>query len=78
MPAQGGALTDVEILNVVCHERYTVSGLEQGEEYEKWCSEDSEIHAALASGANTLATLHESFDDVLPMNEPLPGSPPGE
>ena len=78
MPAQGGALTDVEILNAVCHERYTAAGLEQGEEFEKWCSEDSEIHAALAAGTSTLANLHETFDDVLPMNAPLPGSPAGE
>ena len=46
MPAQGekygGALTEAEILGVVCHERYEISGAEPtGEfvdEYETWCS----------------------------------------
>ena len=45
MPAQGGDLTDAEILGVVCHERYTLGGGEPGgdlaEEYEEWCSEES-------------------------------------
>lgn len=76
MPAQGGALTDVEILNVVCHERYTLGGYEEGMEYEKWCSESSEIHAALASGSSTLANLHETFKDIIPIGDvPVAGSP---
>lgn len=76
MPAQGGSLTDVEILNVVCHERYTLGGMEEGAEYEKWCSETSEIHAALASGSSTLANLHETFKDIIPIGgAPVAGSP---
>lgn len=79
MPAQMGALTDEEILNVVCHERFTLGGLEEGEEYEKWCSETSEIHTALATGSSTLANLHETFEDIIPIGDtPVPGSPPSE
>lgn len=69
-------LTDVDILNVVCHERYTLGGLEHGEEYETWCSETSEIHAALAGGTSTLANLHETFTDIMPIGDvPVAGSP---
>lgn len=79
MPPQGGSLSDVEILNVVCHERYTLGGMEEGEEFEKWCSETSEIHAALASGSSTLANLHETFDDIIPIGDvPVAGSPAAE
>ena len=76
MPAQMGALTDVEILDVVCHERYTLGGYEEGEEFETWCSETSEIHAALSSGSSTLANLHETFTDIIPIGDtPVAGSP---
>lgn len=66
MPQQGqmagGGLTDYEILGVVCHERYEIGGADPGgeqwaEEYEKWCSPESEIWLALESGAS-------SFDDL--------------
>jgi len=61
MPAQGetygGALTQYEILGVVCHIRYDLSGADEGgewaEEYEKWCSAESEIFAGLEDGALT-------------------------
>lgn len=66
MPAQGskfgGALTDAEILAVVCHERYDLSGNadptseEWLAEYERWCSPESEIYAGLQDGSLT-------FDD---------------
>lgn len=76
MPAQMGALTDVDILNVVCHERYTLGGMEEGDEFATWCSEDSEIHAALESGSSTLANLHEAFPEIMPIGDaPLAGSP---
>lgn len=69
-------LTDVDVLNVVCHERYTLGGLEHGEEYEIWCSETSEIHAALAGGTSTLTNLHETFTDIIPIGDvPVAGSP---
>ena len=52
MPGFEGALTDYEILSVVCHERYTLSGAdpgseEWGDEYEHWCSESSEYFLEL-------------------------------
>jgi len=61
MPAQGakygGALTDYEILGVVCHIRYDLAGAdptgEWAEEYEKWCSEESEIFVGLEDGSLT-------------------------
>ncbi len=81
MPAAlaGLGLSDVELLNTVCYIRYELGGLEEGEEYEKWCSEESEIHAALASGANTLANLHEAFPEIIPIGDvPVEGSAPSE
>ncbi len=59
MPAQGakygGALTDYEILGVVCHIRYDLAGAdpagEWAEEFEKWCSPESEIFVNLENGS---------------------------
>ena len=64
MPAQGaeygGALTDYEILGLVCYIRYEISGADEAgewaEEYAEWCSEDSEIFAGLESGMLTFAS----------------------
>lgn len=81
MPAQGadagGALTDYEILGVVCHERFTLGSggevaAENEAEYELWCSEESEIYAALESGGSLLA-IAEEFDGVLEIGEPRAG-----
>ena len=81
MPAQGGVLTDAEILGVVCHERYTLGGATPGdlaEEFEAWCGEGSEIFADLEGGGD-IRTLAERFPETLPIgNEPVPGSPAGE
>jgi hypothetical protein len=83
MPAQGGDLSDAEILGVVCHERYTLGGAEEGdpaftEEFETWCAEGSEIFADLEGGGD-IRTLAERFPDTMPIgNEPVPGSPAGE
>lgn len=89
MPGQSEELTPDEILGVVCHERYTLSGAdpaseEYREEYENWCSEESPVFVALEEG-ETLAALSEldltGADgeplEVLPIGEePAPGSPP--
>jgi hypothetical protein len=84
MPNQGtgtgGALSDAELLGVVCHERYTLGGADptgdHAEEYAKWCAEDSEIFADLEGGGD-IRTLDERFEDVLPIGmTPVPGSPP--
>jgi mono/diheme cytochrome c family protein len=70
MPAQGeswgGGLTNYEILGVVCHERYAIGGADPkseqwAAEYATWCSEDSEIFAALESGTVDFDTLAETF-----------------
>ncbi|MFM7665476.1 MAG: hypothetical protein ACKO61_03275 [Actinomycetota bacterium] len=70
MPSQGekwgGGLTDYEILGVVCHERYAIGGADPkseqwAAEYATWCSEDSEIFAALEAGTVTYDTLAETF-----------------
>jgi hypothetical protein len=83
MPAQGadagGALTDYEILGVVCHERYTLGGAAEiegfDEEFEEWCSEESPIYAALESGEASLLTLDEVDDTIIPIGQPAPGQP---
>ncbi|MFZ9773242.1 MAG: hypothetical protein ACO392_04320 [Ilumatobacteraceae bacterium] len=70
MPSQGetwgGGLTNYEILGVVCHERYAIGGADPkseqwAAEYATWCSEDSEIFAALQSGAVNFDTLADTF-----------------
>ena len=73
MPQQGsmagGGLTDYEILGVVCHARYTLGGAaptegEFAEEFEHWCSEESEIFIQLEAGEISL-TMDEdlTFED---------------
>ncbi len=63
MPGWKGAITDAEILAAVCHTRYDLSDVERGEEFELWCSPESEIFAALEEGTTTLAMAHEAFAD---------------
>jgi mono/diheme cytochrome c family protein len=87
MPAQGetagGALTQAEILAVVCHVRYDLGGAdrttpEYGEEYEKWCSPESEIYLGLEDGTLTFSNLHEEIPDTLLVGTtPRPGTPAG-
>ena len=74
MPAQGaeagGALTDYELLGVVCHERFVLGGAseleEYDEEFETWCSEESELFQELEAGASLL-TLEEVDDSIIPI-----------
>lgn len=70
MPMQGekagGALTEAEILGVVCHIRYDLSGADPTSdmwkaEYETWCSPDSEIFKALETGATSFDTIEKDF-----------------
>jgi cytochrome c553 len=70
MPQQGekygGGLTEAEILGVVCHERYALSGAdpkseEWKAEYELWCSPESEIFAGLETGAVNFDNLAETY-----------------
>ncbi len=69
MPQQGakagGGLSDIEVLGVVCHERYILGGAdpaseEWAQEYELWCSPEAPIFIALEEGA-TFDELHEEF-----------------
>jgi hypothetical protein len=75
MPQQGsmagGALTDYEILGVVCHVRYGIGGTdaaseEWAAEFEQWCSPESAIFSALESGTSNYDTLHEDFAALMP------------
>jgi mono/diheme cytochrome c family protein len=75
MPQQGetagGALTEYEILGVVCHIRYDLAGAdptseEWAAEYEHWCSPESPIYKALQDGSSTFETLADDFADLMP------------
>ena len=65
---------------MVCHGRFTLGGADPtsemwADEYEHWCSEESEYFLELEEGAS-LATLHEMHDSVLPIGDgPAEGSP---
>ena len=95
MPGQGSAvggdLTDAEILAVVCHERFTLSGLDPdtddaaAAEFELWCSEESPMFANLEAGG-TLADLDtagvadaegNAVEIIDIGDEPAPGNPAG-
>ena len=62
MPPFGGELSTVEIVAVVCHERYTLGGAEPSsdtyvDEYDAWCAPDAAVFAALDSGQLNLVDL---------------------
>jgi hypothetical protein len=70
MPMQGeklgGALTEAQILGVVCHERYEIGGTDPKDEqwaaeYETWCSPESEIFLALEKGTSSFETIDKDF-----------------
>ncbi len=60
-PSQGGGLTEVQILGVVCHERFTLAGAdptaEYAEEYEKWCSPEAPAWVGLEDGSLTFENI---------------------
>ena len=73
MPQQGekagGALTETEILAVVCHVRYDISGAdpkspEWSNEYDRWCSPSSEIFAALQAGTANFDNIAETYSGL--------------
>lgn len=80
MPAQGeqagGALTDHEVLGVVCHERYPLGGADAtgdfADEYDKWCAPESPLYAELEGGASLL-TLDEVDNTIIPIGSPAAG-----
>lgn len=70
MPMQGekagGALTEEEILSVVCYTRYGISGADPAskewmEEYEAWCSPEAEIFKGFEAGSTSFDTLEKDF-----------------
>ena len=78
MPMQGekagGGLSEAEILGVVCHVRYDLSGAdptskEWAAEYETWCSPESEIFKALEAGSTSFDTVEKDF--AMLANKPL-------
>jgi hypothetical protein len=75
MPQQGekagGALTEAEILAVVCHIRYDLSGADRADEkwaveYEHWCSPESEIFKGLEGGSTSFDTIDKDFATLMP------------
>ena len=88
MPAFGAQISEQEIVSVVCHERYTISGAdptseEFAEEYEQWCSEESPVWHAIGAGEfflasneppNLVGTNGEPLD-VTAIGDPIEGSP---
>jgi len=79
MPAQGGQLTDAQILAVVCHERFTLGGADQvganADEFNKWCSVDSPAWTALEDGSATFADIDTKVPGAIKVGtEPAPGS----
>ena len=75
MPQQGekygGGLSEAQILAVVCHVRYDLSGADPkdekwAKEYENWCSPESPIFAALESGATTFEKIPQDFKALMP------------
>ena len=75
MPMQGekagGALTEAEILAVVCHIRYDLSGADKADEkwaaeYEHWCSSESEIFKGLEAGTTSFDTVDKDFATLMP------------
>jgi mono/diheme cytochrome c family protein len=83
MPAFGGQLTQYEIVAVVCHERYTLSGAdptseEWADEYETWCSEESPVFAELEAGTYDFTSPDPpAMAEITPIGPvAIPGSPP--
>lgn len=70
-PTAGGGLSEAEILGVVCHIRYDLSGADPASEqwaaeYENWCSPDSPVYPALKAGTTSFETLDSDFASLMP------------
>lgn len=74
----GGALTDAEILAVVCHERYTLGGADATgaykDEYEKWCAPEAAAWTGLEAGTLTFANIADTLEGTFVVGtEPAAG-----
>jgi mono/diheme cytochrome c family protein len=77
-PTTGGALSEAQILAVVCHERYTLGGADLAgdflEEYEKWCSPEAPAWVGLEDGSLTFENIAENLEGTFPVGiVPLAG-----
>ncbi len=86
MPQQGskfgGALTEAQILAVVCHERYTLGGADPAganqKEYDNWCAPDSPAWTALQDGSATFDNIDTKVTGAIKVGtEPKAGSSAG-
>jgi mono/diheme cytochrome c family protein len=86
MPAQGlkfnGALTEPQILAVVCHERFTLGGADPAgayqKEYDTWCAPDAPAWTALEDGSANFDNIDTKVKDALKVGtEPKAGSSAG-
>jgi mono/diheme cytochrome c family protein len=89
MPGFGGQLSDYEIVEVICHERYTLGGADPtseayAAEFEAWCSADAAVFEAVEAGELNLIDLVEAEEfpvsgGIVVVNPvgpaPLPGLP---
>jgi mono/diheme cytochrome c family protein len=88
MPAFGAQLQEHEIVSVVCHERYALSGAdptseEYAEEFDTWCGEEAPAWQAVETGEFSLtsneapAILGEggALLEITPIGDPVEGSP---
>ncbi len=86
MPQQGakfgGALTEAQILAVVCHERFTLGGADPAganqKEYDNWCAPDSPAWTALEDGSATFDNIDTKVTGAIKVGtEPKAGSSAG-
>ena len=76
-----GALTDAQILAVVCHERYTLGGADPttdyAKEYETWCSPEAPAWLGMEDGSITMANTGDMIEGSIGVGEePRAGSKP--
>jgi hypothetical protein len=77
----GGALTDAQILAVVCHERFTLGGADPttdyAEEYETWCSPEAPAWLGMEDGSITMANAKDMIEGSIGVGTaPVEGSAP--
>jgi mono/diheme cytochrome c family protein len=86
MPQQGekfgGALTDAQILAVVCHERFTLGGADpvgaNQKEFDDWCAVDSPAWTSLEDGSATFDNIDTKVPGAIKVGtEPAAGSSAG-